>query len=295
MQDPNNFHSPEELAAIQAEMNEAAPAESAEAAAPVAEEAAAPTFNPVDYLTNALHNAGYPNPTAWYKGIDPRAETADNEKDRIFFANRALRLYLAEVPDRENISPRMLLADGITSIQWTALVDQGVVPWLMNQFDKKGRRVEAPAIKEYDGTLSLSEEEKAVVRTFRDDPNSNAELALGDLVFCKVHRNGASCIEWRFANEPSVHYLLPLTALFSDATSGTPPWDELPPDAPVPGFVPSDEVAVLPEGSPLPAGGKPATWGQIPEVPEIFEPAPHLESRDEEEQDARPSSTEPEA
>lgn len=100
-----------------------------------------PLFNPVDFLTMALHQAGYPEPTAWYKGIDVRAETADSEKDRIFFANRALRLFLAEVENRENITPRMLLADGIDSPKWMALMEQGVIPWLMNQFDKKGKRV----------------------------------------------------------------------------------------------------------------------------------------------------------
>ncbi|BAW19032.1 hypothetical protein [Ralstonia phage RP12] len=246
------------------------------------EEEAKELFNPVVYLTNALTSAGYTNPTGWLKGIDPRAETAEDEKDRIFFANRALRLYLAEVPDRENISPRMLLADGITSVQWTALVDQGVVPWLMNQFDKKGKRVASegpdssagfapaegtqpwaelppdapipasgPVLKEFDGTLSLSEDEKNQLRAFSKDSTVN-DITIGQRTFMKVHRNGASCLEWQFVSEPNVSYPLKLMDL----------------------------------------------WGDIPAVPEKFEPGVAEHDHNfvpEEEQDARPSSTEPDA
>ena len=104
-------------------------------------ETAAPFFNPVAYLTEALTAAKHPEPLAWTKDCDPRAETALEEKERIFFANRALRLYLAEQTDRENLSPRMLLADGIDGVKWAALMDQGVIPWLMNQFDAKGKRI----------------------------------------------------------------------------------------------------------------------------------------------------------
>ena len=101
-----------------------------------------PFFNPVEFLTNALHQAGFTDADLWHKDIDPRAETAEDEKERIFFANRALRLFLAEVGgDRDNITPRMLLADGIDGIKWIALMEQGVIPWLLNQFDKKGKRV----------------------------------------------------------------------------------------------------------------------------------------------------------
>lgn len=98
-------------------------------------------FNPVAFLTEALQKAGYAKPYAWTEGIDERAQTADNEKDRIFFANRALRLFLAEVENRDNITPRMLLADGVDSTKWMALMEQGVIPWLMNEFDAKGKRV----------------------------------------------------------------------------------------------------------------------------------------------------------
>lgn len=104
-------------------------------------------FNPVVFLTDVLTSNGLSEAAAiWVQGIDPRAQTAESEKDRIFFANRALRLFLAEVEDRENITPRMLLADGIDSVKWCALMEQGVIPWLLNQFDKKGKRV-APEVE----------------------------------------------------------------------------------------------------------------------------------------------------
>lgn len=117
-------------------------------------------FNPVNYLTDALREAGYHDPEGWTKNIDVRAANAVEEKDRIFFANRALRLYLAEIEGRENISPRMLLADGIDSVKWKALMDQGVIPWLLNQFDAKGKRKteEAPAADETITSLDVPQD-----------------------------------------------------------------------------------------------------------------------------------------
>jgi hypothetical protein len=104
-------------------------------------------FDPVDYLTGALRDAGHPNPTAWTLDIDPRAQTAPSDKDRIFFANRALSLYIAEHTDRENITPRLLLVDGIDKVKWAALMEQGIVPWLMNKFDAKGKIIkDTPAV-----------------------------------------------------------------------------------------------------------------------------------------------------
>lgn len=107
---------------------------------PATEPAVAP-FQPAAYLTTALARAGYHDPEGWLKDADPLVATHEEEKQRIFFANRALRLYLAEIAERENISPRLLLADGIDATRWCALMDQGIVPWLMNEFDSKGKRV----------------------------------------------------------------------------------------------------------------------------------------------------------
>jgi hypothetical protein len=115
------------------------------------ETAAAATNNiflPADYVVNALAAAGHPNPQAWALHIDPRVETAEEEKDRIFFANRALRLYISEQESPDNISPRMLLAEGIPSSKWCALIDKGIVPWLMGQFDKKGQRIDQAKVEE---------------------------------------------------------------------------------------------------------------------------------------------------
>ena len=113
------------------------------------EGATASNFNPAVFLTQALIDAGLiDEATKWSIGIDPRAETAESEKDRIFFANRALRLFLAEVEGRDNVTPRMLLADGIDAVKWMALMEQGVIPWLLNQFDKKGKRIAPEEQKE---------------------------------------------------------------------------------------------------------------------------------------------------
>lgn len=126
---------------------------------------AAAIFNPVEHLVNALTQSGYAEPRAWTKHLDPRAETAENEKDRIFFANRALRLYLAEVPERENISPRMLLADGIDSAKWCALMEQGVIPWLMGAFNERGDRVQAAETEQAAGEST----EETAERTGADE------------------------------------------------------------------------------------------------------------------------------
>jgi hypothetical protein len=93
-------------------------------------------FQPVEYLSQALLAAGHPDPTGWTKDIDPRAVTAEEEKDRIFFANRALLLYLAEQEDRENVTVRMLVTTGVDGAKWAAIAEQGIVPWLMGKFDK---------------------------------------------------------------------------------------------------------------------------------------------------------------
>lgn len=104
-------------------------------------------FDPVGFLTNLLKQNGLiAASAAWKQNIDSRAYSAEKEEERIFFTNRALRLFLAEQTDRENITPRMLLADGIDGVKWSALIEQGIIPWLMNQFDKKGKRVQPEAV-----------------------------------------------------------------------------------------------------------------------------------------------------
>lgn len=124
--------------------------------------AAETDFNPAQYVINALTAAGHPNPTAWALHVDPRVETAEKEVDRIFFANRALRLYISEQEVADNISPRMLLAEGIPAGKWCALVDKGLVPWLMGQFDSKGQRIDQQKVEEVlteEGVVAASVEE----------------------------------------------------------------------------------------------------------------------------------------
>lgn len=114
---------------------------------PVEKPAAAEVFNPVAYLDNALRANRLENSVdAWKRDLDPRAETAEDEKERIFFANRALRLFIAEIPNCDNIAPRMLLADGIDGVKWSALIDRGVIPWMLGLFDEKtGKRIDKSA------------------------------------------------------------------------------------------------------------------------------------------------------
>lgn len=143
-----------------------------------------PFFNPVEFLTNALHQAGFTDADLWHKDIDPRAETAEDEKERIFFANRALRLFLAEVGgDRDNITPRMLLADGIDSVKWIALMEQGVIPWLLNQFDKKGKRVtpevEADPVGCTETGSSEQRDPTGEMVTQRDELNTEQTVVVG--------------------------------------------------------------------------------------------------------------------
>lgn len=113
-------------------------------------------FNPVTYLIEALTKAGHPKPAAWTQDIDLRAHTAEKVEDRIFFANRALRLYISEHLDMENITPRMILAEGIAVSKWIALMEQGAVKWLMGKFKKVEEKKEN--LGEVQDTQAASEE-----------------------------------------------------------------------------------------------------------------------------------------
>lgn len=169
-------------------------------------------FQPVDYLSQSLLNAGHPEPTAWTLHIDPRAVTAEDEKERIFFANRALRLYIAEHTDQENVTPRMLVSDGIDATKWAALADQGIVPWLMGKFaDKTAGKEEPKAYVPVD--LELTEAEKHDVRAFiaRGDM-TNMRLRDNTIEIAKIHRNGQNAIEWSVVGT-LVHHPLPHSAL----------------------------------------------------------------------------------
>lgn len=179
-----------------------------------------PFFNPVEFLTNALHQAGFSDADAWHKDIDPRAETAEDEKERIFFANRALRLFLAEYEDaRDNITPRMLLADGIDSVKWIALMEQGIVPWFLNQFDKNGKRItreevqeEAPVTPElevFDGPLNLNNEEEVKLHEFLNAKTGESSIIIGERTFIKVEIEGGEWVcEWFYTSTPNTHYPL---------------------------------------------------------------------------------------
>lgn len=105
-------------------------------------------FRPADFLTNALKEAGHPNPDAWAESLHPGAHTEEKVEHRIFHVNRALRLYMSEQKDRDNtMQARQLLSDGIDEDTWRAIVNRGVVPWLMNTLPVKKNAV-ANAVRE---------------------------------------------------------------------------------------------------------------------------------------------------
>lgn len=282
-QDTNNNVTDVEFKEVPVEGQEAATAAPAEQ-----------LFNPVAYLTTALFNAGHPNPSAWALHIDPRAETAEEVKERIFFANRALRLYMSEQDVPDNISPRLTIADGIGVKQWTALVDQSYVKWLMGQFDEKGRLKQdlpkAPELKEFEGSLNLTDDEKAVLRTYYAGDCVD-HLSLGDKTFFLIHRNGASCREWFFTAEPNVHYSLNSRELVTFQSETDEPSDlaakinTLAPEARTVNHIQLDENDPNPQatieaiaGGPIanPDGSAINTWeGGVNEL-QKSEPAPHV-------------------
>lgn len=99
-----------------------------------AQEQKAEVFLPAQFLTNALAEAGHENPQAWQRDLDSRCnDTTLKPEERIFFVNRALRLYMSEQEGRNHMEARMLLADGLTVEEWSAIVVRGVVPWLLNK------------------------------------------------------------------------------------------------------------------------------------------------------------------
>lgn len=92
-----------------------------------------PNFDPAAYLTKAFKDAGFEDADAWTKDIDPRALVLNNglsDKHRIFFVNRALRLFIAEVDTKDNSTVRMVIVDAVTPEQWSSLIDQGFIPWI---------------------------------------------------------------------------------------------------------------------------------------------------------------------
>lgn len=153
------------------------PAQQPEAAADVKQE-----FNPVEYLSQALLNAGHPEPTAWAKDIDPQAVTHEEENKRIFFTNRALHLYLAEQDVPDNITVRMTLADGVGATKWSAIIDKAIVPWIMGKFDDKGKLkeesvAEQPVVEEgatttQNGTTFPEPEPGTLTQTDIDSSNA---------------------------------------------------------------------------------------------------------------------------
>lgn len=116
----------------------------AESVAAVSQEA----FMPAEFLTKLLREEGHADPEAWAVDLDPRcSDPSIKVQERIFFVNRALRLYMSEQEGRNHMDARMLLADGLQVDEWSAIVVRGVVPWLMNKLPvSKTQLAEAAAL-----------------------------------------------------------------------------------------------------------------------------------------------------
>ena len=108
-----------------------------------AAEAQADLFDPVGFVCIELKRAGSETPEAWAKHIDPRAQTEPDELARIFFTNRALRLYMSEQAGRNHMEARLLLADGISVADWKSIVSKGVVPWILNKLPVNKKQLTA--------------------------------------------------------------------------------------------------------------------------------------------------------
>lgn len=104
--------------------------------------------DPVEFLTQALRNAGYADPEGWKIGLHPAASTAATIGERLFLVNRSLGLYLSEVKGRgDNIVPRMFISGALNFEQWKQVIVEGVAAWLMEQFDlKTGKRIAPPTV-----------------------------------------------------------------------------------------------------------------------------------------------------
>lgn len=104
--------------------------------------------SPPDFLTRTLREAGYPNPDAWEKHIDPMARNAVDIDQRLFLTNRSLGLWLSEIPDcGDNVIPRMFISERQTYENWKNIITEGIVPWLFKRFDRNtGKRIDAPTV-----------------------------------------------------------------------------------------------------------------------------------------------------
>lgn len=133
-------------------------------------------FNPVEFLCSELERAGSTDLTCWMKHIDPRATTEPDEMARIFFANRALRLYMAEQEGRNHMEARLLLADGIPVADWKSIVSKGVVPWILNKLpvNKKQLAAAAAAVSDHRTMEAVAVADQAM------QPAEESEVSSGD-------------------------------------------------------------------------------------------------------------------
>lgn len=108
--------------------------------------------NPVFFLTEALYAGGYVHPEDWKKDLNPQAETAETIDERLFLTNRSLALYLSEQQDiGDTIIPRMFISEKQSYENWTKIITEGIVPWLLKQFDAHGKRIGAPNVVTAEG------------------------------------------------------------------------------------------------------------------------------------------------
>lgn len=90
----------------------------------------APRSDLPEMVTNALASAGHPNPSAWQERLPAAYDAAPDVGHQIFLINRAWRLMLGELQNRESDTSdaRYCLVDTPMVNDWMRAFTQGVVP-----------------------------------------------------------------------------------------------------------------------------------------------------------------------
>lgn len=91
-------------------------------------------LDPVQDVTNALANAGHPNPSAWEQDLrETCPEAFDKQASgtyRRVLVNRCLHLIIAEAGGQHAAAFRYLLVDQGTHDEWKTLINDNVAPHL---------------------------------------------------------------------------------------------------------------------------------------------------------------------
>lgn len=86
--------------------------------------------NLIDAVTDALREAGHPDPEAWKAGLHEDATITDDQKIQRFLVNRCLFKYMAKMPHATLEARAALLMDGDQD-DWHKALKTVVVPCIM--------------------------------------------------------------------------------------------------------------------------------------------------------------------